>query len=326
MTRILTGIQASGIPHLGNLLGAIIPAIEISKKEHNEGFYFIADYHALTSLKDKILLQENIYSVVATWLAFGLDTNKHLFYKQSDVTEVMELAWVLNCFTPYMMLAKAHSFKDKQENLTDVNAGLFTYPALMAADILLYDANFVPVGKDQKQHIEMTRDIAIKFNLHYNTEFFTLPEAIIDESVMTIPGIDGRKMSKSYGNTINIFVSDKDLKKMIGSIVTDSTPLEEPKNPDTCNVFALYQLLANKDQITDLKNKYLAGNFGYGHAKTELYNLICETYKKERLEYQKIIHDKSFLISELEKGARKAKDIASKKIQELRQITGYALS
>jgi tryptophanyl-tRNA synthetase len=303
MKRVLTGIQSSGIPHLGNFLGAIVPAIQMSKQPDYEGLFFIADYHALTTIKDKETLQENIYSVVASWVAFGLDTERHIFFKQSDVIEVMELTWVLNCFTPFPMLANAHSFKDKSENLHDVNGGLFTYPVLMTSDIILYDISHVPVGKDQKQHLEMARDIAQKFNTHYNTEFFVLPEAVISEEMMLVPGTDGRKMSKSYGNTIDIFQTDKKLKKNINQIVTDSTPMEEPKDPDSCNVYKIYKLLANEEQDQAMRKNYQGGNYGYGHAKTALFELIVENYAEERTKYAALMDDKA----------------------QLRKITGYQL-
>ena len=325
MKTVLTGIQSSGIPHLGNILGAIKPAIEMSRRDDLNGIFFIADYHALTSIKNKELLQENTLSVVACWLACGLDISNNIFFKQSDVIEVMELSWVLNCFTPYPMLANAHSFKDKQENLADVNAGLFTYPVLMASDILLYDIHYVPVGKDQIQHLEMTRDIANKFNNHYDTDFFVLPEVVVNESIMTIPGIDGRKMSKSYQNTIDIFLSDKQLKKRINQIVTDSKELEEKKDPESCNVFAIYKTLANEIMTNELADKYRAGNFGYGHAKTALFELIVEEFSEIRNKYNEFIADKKYLREILDNGAEKARKIASKKINALREITGYSL-
>ena len=256
MARILTGIQSSGRPHLGNLLGAIVPAIELSKDPGNESLFFIADLHSLTSVKDAAVMKENTYAVAAAWMACGFDTQKNLFYRQSHVPEVTELTWYLSCFTPFPMLANAHSFKDKADRLSDVNGGLFVYPVLMAADILMYDANFVPVGKDQKQHLEMTRDIANAFNNMYG-ETFVVPEVIISKEVMTVPGTDGQKMSKSYDNIIDIFLPEKPLRKNIMSIVTDSTPLEEPKDPDTCNVFAIYSLLADTGQIQKLREKYL---------------------------------------------------------------------
>ena len=322
MARILTGIQSSGKPHLGNLLGAIQPAIALSKDEKNESFFFIADLHSLTTIKDAELRKSNTHAVAAAWIACGFDTDSNIFYRQSKVPIVCELTWYLNCFAPYPMLANAHSFKDKSDRLSDVNAGLFTYPVLMAADILLYDANIVPVGKDQKQHLEMTRDIASAFNNQYG-ETFVIPESRIDEQVMTIPGTDGQKMSKSYGNIIDIFQSDKALKKQIMSIVTDSTPLEEPKNPDTCNVFKLYELFGNEDQVNDLRSKYLGGNFGYGHAKTALYELIMDTYRTQRQTYDQLISDITSLEAILESGERKAFEIASKVLDRVRSRVGY---
>ncbi len=322
MTRILTGIQSSGKPHLGNILGAILPAIELSKNEKNQSFLFIADLHSLTSIKDPAQRKENVLAVAAAWLACGLDTHKNLFYRQSQVTEVCELAWYLNCFTPFPMLANAHSFKDKSERLSDVNAGLFTYPVLMAADILLYDADIVPVGKDQKQHLEMTRDIASTFNNQYG-ETFIVPEAKIDDEVMTVPGTDGQKMSKSYGNTIDIFQPEKKLRKNVMSIVTDSTPMEDPKNPDTCNVFALYRVLASKDQITDMRKKYLGGNYGYGHAKQELFELIMEKYQSERENFDRLMSNTSELENLLEEGERKARVIAKEVLERVRIKLGF---
>ncbi|MEQ8338774.1 MAG: tryptophan--tRNA ligase [Cyclobacteriaceae bacterium] len=322
MSRILTGIQSSGKPHLGNILGAIAPAIELSKNEKNESFLFIADLHSLTTIKDADQRKENVMAVAAAWLAFGLDTSKNLFYRQSKVTEVCELAWYLNCLTPFPMLANAHSFKDKSERLSDVNAGLFTYPVLMAADILLYDANFVPVGKDQKQHLEMTRDIASTFNNQYG-ETFVMPEAKIDDDVMTIPGTDGQKMSKSYGNTIDIFQPEKKLRKNIMSIITDSTPMEEPKNPDTCNVFAIYQLLATPDQTEELRKKYLGGNYGYGHAKQALFELIMELYQTQREKYDQLINNPAEIERLLEEGERKASQIAKEVLERVRNKLGF---
>lgn len=325
MKTVLTGIQSSGIPHLGNFLGAIIPAIEMSQRADHRGLFFIADYHALTTIKNKEELQENIYSVVASWLAFGLDIEKHIFFKQSDVIEVMEMTWVLSCFAPYPMLANAHSFKDKSDNLKDVNGGLFTYPVLMTSDILLYDVTHVPVGKDQRQHLEIARDIAQKFNSHYDVDFFVLPEAVISEDSMLVPGLDGRKMSKSYGNTIDIFQNDKKLKKNINAIVTDSTPMEDPKNPDDCNVYQIYKLLATAEQDAEMRRKYEAGNYGYGHAKSDLYDLITTKFKNERSRYAELMEDKAALRDVLEKGAKRAKAIAAQKIIEMRKITGYQL-
>ncbi len=308
MARILTGIQSSGRPHLGNLLGAIIPAIELSKKPGNESLFFIADLHALTTIKDSATRQANTQAVAAAWLAFGFDTKRNIFYRQSRIPEVCELTWYFNCITPFPMLANAHSFKDKQDRLADVNAGLFTYPVLMASDILMYDADYVPVGKDQKQHLEMTRDIAASFNRQFG-ETFVIPEPIIDDRVMTIPGTDGQKMSKSYGNTIDIFLPEKKLRKNIMSIVTDSTPLEAPKDPDKCNVFALYKLLANEEQVAAMRQNYLAGNYGYGHAKQELFELILDKFKEERKAFEHYMQNPGLLEEELQKGEARAREI-----------------
>lgn len=323
MARVLTGIQSSGIPHLGNLLGAIKPAIDLSKESNNNSLFFIADYHSLTTVRDASILQENIYATAAAWLAFGLDTDKTIFYRQSDVPEVCELAWILNCYTPMPMLENAHSYKDKSSKLSKdkISSGLFTYPVLMAADILLFGAELVPVGKDQKQHLEITRDIARSFNHNYG-DTFTIPEDIINEDVMVIPGIDGQKMSKSYNNTINIFQEDKLLLKTIKKIETDSLPLEAPKNPDTCNVFKIYSLLGSPIEISDLRDKYLKGNFGYGHAKQALYDLIITTFKTEREKFSDLINNPSEIDSELEKGALKAKEIAKETLNLVRNKVG----
>jgi tryptophanyl-tRNA synthetase len=322
MSRILTGIQSSGRPHLGNLLGAIIPAIKLSQQPGNESFFFIADLHSLTTIKDADQRVANVKAVAAAWLAFGFDVEKNLLYRQSRIPEVCELTWYLNCVTPFPMLANAHSFKDKADRLADVNAGLFTYPVLMTADIILYDANFVPVGKDQRQHLEMARDIANTFNILYG-ETFVLPEARIEEEVMTIPGTDGQKMSKSYGNIIDIFLPDKELRKQIMSIVTDSTPLEEPKNPDTDNVFAIYKIIASPVQTEALKQKYLAGNFGYGHAKQELYELIIQKYAKEREAFNHYMNHLDDLEKKLSQSEEKARAIARTLLQKVRKKLGY---
>jgi tryptophanyl-tRNA synthetase len=323
MARILTGIQSSGKPHLGNLLGAIMPAIALSQDPKNESFFFIADLHSLTTIKDASVRIENVNSVAAAWLACGFDTEKNLFYRQSRVPEVCELAWYLNCFTPFPMLANAHSFKDKSDKLADVNAGLFTYPVLMASDILLYDAEIVPVGKDQRQHLEMTRDLASSFN-HTFGETFVLPEARIDEQLMTIPGTDGQKMSKSYGNTIDIFQTDKQLRKHVMAIITDSTPLEEPKNPDTCNVFALYKILASPDQTEEMRKNYLAGNYGYGHAKQELYEVIAERFEDVRSRYDHLIANPSELDRQLRIGEEKASKIAQSVLSKVKTKLGFS--
>jgi tryptophanyl-tRNA synthetase len=322
MSRILTGIQSSGRPHLGNLLGAIIPAIKLSKIPGNESFFFIADLHSLTTIKDAATRTQNVNAVAAAWLAFGFDLEKNLLYRQSRIPEVCELAWYLSCFTPFPMLANAHSFKDKSDKLSDVNAGLFTYPVLMTADIILYDANQVPVGKDQKQHLEMARDIASAFNSQYG-ETFVLPESKIEENVMTIPGTDGQKMSKSYGNTIDIFLPDKELRKQIMSIVTDSTPMEAPKNPDKDNVFAIYKLVATAEQTEALRQKYLAGNFGYGHAKQELFDLIVAKYATEREAFNFYMSNLPELEKKLQHSEAKATVIAREVLNRVRVKLGF---
>lgn len=322
MARILTGIQSSGVPHLGNLLGAIVPAIELSRDTGNESLFFIADMHSLTTIRDAELLKENTYATAAAWLAFGFDTNKNIFYRQSDIPEVCELMWYLNCVAPYPMLANAHSFKDKADKLHNVNAGLFTYPVLMAADILLYDAEIVPVGKDQKQHLEMTRDMAKTFNHTYG-ETLIEPESRIDERVMIIPGTDGQKMSKSYNNFINIFLPDKKLRKQIMGIQTDSTPMEDPKDPESCNVFKIFKLVASEEQIEKMKTNYLGGNYGYGHAKQELFEVIIDKYAEERKKFNNLMEDKDLIEKELQKGAKKARSIAQEVLGRVRTKIGY---
>ncbi len=322
MARILTGVQSTGTPHLGNLLGAIIPAIEMANRPENESFLFIANLHSLTQIKNASDLRENTYSTAATWLAFGLDIEKTVFYRQSDIPQVTELSWYLSCFYPYQRLTLAHSFKDKADRLEDVNSGLFSYPMLMAADILLYDAEIVPVGKDQLQHVEMTRDVASRFHAQMG-ETFVIPEAKIQEETKYIPGTDGDKMSKSKGNTINLFLSDKQLRKQIMGIETDSTPLEEPKNPDTCNVFALYKLLAEKDEIEQLRKNYLAGNYGYGHAKQALFELIVQKFEKQRELYNYYMDPPEEIDAALNKGAQKASKFANEVLERVRIKLGY---
>ncbi len=322
MARILTGIQSSGRPHLGNILGAINPAISLSQQANNESLFFIADLHSLTTIKDAEQREKNVHAVAAAWLAFGFDTEKNMLYRQSKISQVCELTWYLSCLTPYPMLANAHSFKDKQDKLADVNVGLFTYPVLMAADILLYNAAYVPVGKDQQQHVEITRDIASSFNHQYG-ETFVVPEASIEASRMTIPGTDGQKMSKSYGNTIDIFLPDKQLRKQVMSIVTDSTPLEVPKNPDTCTVFTLYSLLADESQISTMRQHYLKGNYGYGHAKQALYELIVTKYAEERKTFNYYMDNLTELQQKLVHGESRAAAIASETLSRVRQKLGY---
>lgn len=322
MARILTGIQSTGRPHLGNILGAIKPGVALSEDPKNEALFFIADLHSLTTIKDAEERLQNTLATAAAWLAFGFDTDKNIFYRQSQIPEVCELTWFLNCFTPYPMLANAHSFKDKSDRLSDVNAGLFIYPVLMAADILMYDADFVPVGKDQQQHLEITRDIANGFNNRYG-ETFVVPQARIDKKVMIIPGIDGKKMSKSYNNTIDVFLPEKKLRKKIMSIVTDSTPLEEPKNPDTCNVFSLYSLLASPQQISDMRANYEGGNYGYGHAKQALFELILEQMKTPRETFNYYMENSQELINKLEEGEEKARQIGRDVLQRVKSKLGF---
>jgi len=322
MPRILTGIQSTGTPHLGNLLGAIIPAIKMANDPKNESFLFIANLHSLTQIKDRETLKNNTYSTAAAWLAFGLDIEKTVFYRQSDIPQVTELSWYLSCFFPYQRLTLAHSFKDKADKLADVNAGLFTYPMLMAADILLYDANTVPVGKDQLQHIEMTRDVASRFHAQMG-EVFVIPEAKIEENTKLIPGTDGGKMSKSRQNTINIFLADKELRKQVMGIQTDSTPLEAPKDWKNCNCFSLYRLLASEAETEQMKANYEGGNYGYGHAKQALYELIIKKFATERERYNHYMANFSEIDSALKIGAQKASTVADEVLQRVRQRLGY---
>lgn len=322
MARVLTGIQSTGTPHLGNLLGAILPALQMAQDARNESFLFIADLHSLTQIKDGVQLRQNTYEVAATWLAFGLDHDQVTFYRQSDVPYTTELAWYLACFFPYQRLTLAHSFKDKADRLEDVNTGLFTYPMLMAADILLYDAELVPVGKDQLQHLEFTRDVASRFNYQMG-ETFVLPKESIREDIMIIPGTDGEKMSKSRRNYINIFLPEKELKKQIMSIQTDSTPLEAPKDPDSCNVFTLYKLLASEAQSAEMAERYRAGNYGFGHAKTALYELILEKFAEPRQKFAYYMQHLEEIDAILGKGAEKAAVVAQQTIKRVREKLGY---
>lgn len=322
MARILTGVQSTGTPHLGNLLGAILPAIKMANDSNNESFIFIADMHSLTQIKDGEQLRENTYSVAATWLACGIDINKTVFYRQSDIPEVAELSWYLSCFFPYQRLTLAHSFKDKADRLADVNAGLFTYPMLMAADILLYDAEIVPVGKDQLQHLEITRDVANRINNVFG-DILVPPLAKINEDTQLIPGTDGEKMSKSRDNYINIFLPDKKLRKQIMGIQTDSTPLEDPKNPDTDNVFALYKLLASEEQVAEMRANYEGGNYGYGHAKQALYEVIIEKFADARAKYNHYMENRHEIDEALSVGAEKARAVAKEVLKRVRDKMGY---
>lgn len=322
MARILTGIQSTGTPHLGNILGAIMPAIQMAYDPKNESFLFIADMHSLTQIKNGEELRNNTYATAATWLAFGLDIEKSVFYRQSDVPQVTELAWYLNCFFPYQRLTLAHSFKDKADRLEDVNSGLFMYPMLMAADILLYDAHYVPVGKDQQQHLEMTRDVASRFHNQFG-ETFVMPEIILQKETMYIPGTDGAKMSKSKGNIINLFQPDKKLRKQIMGIVTDSTPMEDPKDPTNDNVFALYKILAQPEQIEEMSANYLAGNYGYGHAKQALFEVIMEKFAEPREKFDYYMNHLDEVDEALAIGAEKAAKVANGVLERVREKVGY---
>ena len=322
MSRILTGIQSTGTPHLGNILGAIVPAIGLANKSKNQSFLFIADMHSLTQIKDKELLRSNTYATAAAWLAFGLNTDKTVFYRQSDVPQATELSWILSCHFPFQRLTLAHSFKDKSDRLSDVNVGIFTYPMLMASDILLYDANEVPVGKDQQQHLEMTRDVASRFNNLYG-ETFVLPEGRVNEETQLVLGTNGEKMSKSKGNIIDIFLPEKLLKKQIMSIQTDSTPIDKPKDYSNCNVFKIFKLIADEKSIDKMKNNYTAGGFGYGYAKSELLNFILSNYSDQREKFNYFMSNKNELDSILSSGAKKAKIVANEVLGRVRQKLGY---
>ncbi|MBL7965328.1 MAG: tryptophan--tRNA ligase [Flavobacteriales bacterium] len=322
MARILTGIQSTGVPHLGNVLGAIRPAIALSRDPANESYLFIADLHTLTQVKDGAQLREHTYAVAAAWLACGLDPQRTVFYRQSDVPEVTELAWYLSCYFPFSRLTLAHSFKDKADRLEDVNAGLFAYPMLMAADILLYDAHFVPVGKDQKQHLEFTRDVAERFN-HQMGETFVLPDARIDEQVMIVPGTDGEKMSKSRGNLLRLFAPEKELKKEVMGIVTDSTPMEEPKDPEGNTVYTLFKLVAPADAVAEMAGKFRAGGYGYGHAKKELLAALLEGFAAERAAFDALMNDRAELDRQLAIGAEKARRVAATTLDRVRERAGY---
>ena len=322
MARILTGVQSTGTPHLGNILGAIQPAIKMANDPNNDAFLFIADWHSLTAIKDAELRRKNVLGAAAAWLAFGLDTDKTTFYRQSDIPEVAELTWYLSCFTPFPMLANAHSFKDKSDRLSDVNAGLFTYPVLMAADILLYNANVVPVGKDQLQHLEMTRDIGSSFN-HQMGETFVIPEAQVQEETMYVPGTDGQKMSKSYGNFINIFEADKPLRKTIMRILTDSKEVEDPKDPDACNVFNIYRLIAPADEVAEMRENYLKGGYGYGTAKQALYEVITQKFAEEREAFSTLMDNPQNIEEQLKAGAEKARKVAREVLGRAREVLGY---
>ena len=322
MAKILTGIQSTGTPHLGNILGAIIPAVEMANSSNEESYLFIANMHSLTQIKDQNILKENTFLTAATWLAFGLDSKKSCFFRQRDVPEVTELAWYLSCFFPYQRLKLAHSFKDKSDNLKDVNSGLFSYPMLMSADILMYDADIVPVGKDQLQHLEMTRDVASRFN-NLMGDTFVVPEAKVQDDTKYIIGTDGEKMSKSKSNIIDIFLDDKKLRKQIMKIQTQSLSVEESKNPDQCNVFKLYKVIASEDQVKKLKSKYTKGGIGYGEAKELLYHEILNRFSINRQNFLELTNNRDKVEGLLLEGAIKARKQAQNVLKRVRSRVGY---
>ncbi len=321
MASMLTGIQSSGIIHIGNYFGSIKPSLEMCKN-HDISYLMIADLHSLTTVKDAEVLKNNIFQLAATYLACGMNPEKTTLFRMSQVSAHAELAWILSCHTPMGMLERAHSYKDKQARGLETNVGLFTYPVLMACDILLYDVDKVPVGKDQKQHLEMTRDIAERFNFAYQKEVFKLPEPIISESTGVVPGIDGQKMSKSYGNTIPLFGEEKEIKKRVMQIVTDSTPLEDPKKPETCNVFTLCKLFLSNEELANLEDRYRSGGMGYGHAKTMLWEAMQKTFTPMWEKKRELDQKPDFIKSVLVEGTKKANAIAQKKLVEVFEIVG----
>lgn len=322
MAKILTGIQSTGTPHLGNILGAIIPAVKMANSSNEESYLFIANMHSLTQIKDQNILKENTFLTAATWLAFDLDSKKSCFFRQSDVPEVTELAWYLSCFFPYQRLKLAHSFKDKSDNLKDVNSGLFSYPMLMSADILMYDANIVPVGKDQLQHLEMTRDVASRFN-NLMGETFVIPEAKVQDDTNYIIGTDGEKMSKSKSNIIDIFLDDKKLRKQIMKIQTQSLSVEEAKNPDQCNVFKLFKIIASDDEVKKLHLRYTKGGIGYGEAKELLYHEIVNRFSINREKFFELTNNRDRVEELLLEGAIKARKQAQNVLKRVRSRVGY---
>jgi tryptophanyl-tRNA synthetase len=320
---VLSGLQSSGKLHIGNYFGAIRQHIML--QENNECYYFIANYHALTSIQDKKTLEENTLMMAVDYLALGLDPQKSALFIQSDVPEVTELAWILSTITPMGLLERAHSYKDKVAKGVSPNHGLFAYPVLMAADILIYDSDVVPVGKDQKQHIEMTRDMAEKFNNTYG-EVLKLPEEYILPEVESVPGIDGQKMSKSYGNTIDIFMDHKELKSRVMGIVTDSTPLEEPKDPDKSTIYLLYKLFATPEENQVMREKYKAGGYGYGHAKKELLEKIQAHFEDQRKRRGELANNLDYVKEVLKTGAERARDRAGKVMARVRGACGVLKS
>ena len=317
--RILTGIQPSGTPHLGNYFGAMRQVCELQSK--GESFLFIADYHALTTNPEPEQLRERILNLALDFLACGVDVDKTVFFRQSAVPEVCELMWILNTVTPVGLLERAHSYKDKTAKGFMPNNGLFSYPVLMAADILLYNSNLVPVGKDQKQHLEITRDLAIKFNNEYG-DIFTIPEGFIPEHVAIVPGLDGQKMSKSYNNTIPIFSTEKALRKTVMNIVTDCKALEEPKDPDSCNVVALYKLFASPEEVAEMAARYRAGNYGYGHAKQALFEKIWAFFEPMRARRAELAANLDFVHELLRKNGERARAEAARTLSRVRRAVG----
>ncbi len=317
--RILTGVKPTGNGmHLGNYLGMYKPFVE--KARGHEAFLFLPDYHSLTSVHDAETLKRNKHRLAAELLALMPENAPFYIFEQSKIPHINDMTWILSSVTPYSLMLRAHSFKDSQAKNADINMAVFNYPILMTADIIGYDVDMVPVGKDQKQHLEFARDIAENFNKTYKTDFFKLPEPYIDEELSLIPGIDGQKMSKSYDNFIGIFDDETTLKKRIMSIVTDDVPLEAPKNPDTCNVYALMKYFASEEQLTEIAGKYRAGGYGYGHAKLELLSVLLEYFREARKKYEQYMSDYSLVEMELAKGNALAERIHSRKYQEMKQI------
>jgi tryptophanyl-tRNA synthetase len=318
--RILSGIQPSGILHIGNYFGMMRPAIAL--QDEGEALYFIADYHALTSLRDPKALRENSRRVALDFLACGLDPGKAALFRQSDVPQVTELSWILSTVTPKSRLELAHSYKDKIARGMPANAGLFTYPVLMAADILIYDSDVVPVGKDQKQHIEITRDIATRINETYGSEVLKLPEPRVQAKTEVVPGLDGQKMSKSYGNTIDIFGEEKETRKRIMSIVTDSVAVEAPKNPDESTIFQLFSLVGTPDEVASMRARFEQGGTGYGEFKKELFTRLWEFFGPMRQRWEEILKDPGYIDQILRKGAERANAIADRVMERVRQAVG----
>jgi tryptophanyl-tRNA synthetase len=319
--RALSGIKPTGTLHIGNYFGAA-KQFEMMQKQNYEGFYFIADYHTLNAYPDPAKLTDHTWNIVLDYLAFGLDPDKSVIFLQSQVPEVVELAFILGNFTPMGLLQRAHSYKDKTAKNETINVGLFYYPLLMSADILLYKSDVVPVGKDQKQHVEIARDIAEKFNLHYNKDVFVLPEPFIPENVAIVPGTDGQKMSKSYDNTIEMFADEKTIKKQVMGILTDSTPLEDPKDPQTCHVFNLYKLFADKADADEMARKLLAGGYGYGHAKKELLQAVYSFFEPMRKKRNELEKNRDYVEKVLKEGSEKARSVAIETIKEVKKVTG----